>query len=314
MQAAPQKKVTLESSIRARAGDKKSHKVWLKTFGTLSHFEYVWMQPPRVVGMVKFTIIIPTFNSERTLDACLASLASQRYKNFEVLIMDGNSTDKTSQIVQMYARKIPGLRFISERDKGIYDAMNKGITLATGSWLCFLGSDDTLYSPSVLQDIAPILNQNADIVYGNINSSRFNGVYGGAFSKTRIFFENICHQAIFFKKDIFSRTGLFNLRYKAQADWDHNMKWLLDPKIRSIYADLIIANYADGGYSSVHGDNVFQEEKMFLYLQYARKSVSLFSRFKMYAGYQKRNIKNRSYKLFFRYLFGAFEAFFKSPG
>src|SRR5690606_10153742 len=99
------------------------------------------------------SIIIPTYNSAKTLRQALTSVVGQTYKKIEVLIIDGCSNDDTLVIVQSYAAEDSRLKWVTEPDNGIYDAMNKGIQLAKGEWLYFLGSDDKLHDEYVLEKI-----------------------------------------------------------------------------------------------------------------------------------------------------------------
>lgn len=212
--------------------------------------------------MPLFSIIIPTFNSEAVLKDCLESISTQSFKNYEVILVDGKSTDATIDIVKMFSNKIDSIKWISEYDKGIYDAMNKGIEMAKGKYLLFFGSDDTLYSKTVLEQISKIIETNtADVVYGNVISKVFNGVYDGEFTFSKLSEKNICHQAIFFKKIVFDKIGGFNLKYKMCADYDHNIRWFFSSKISRLYVDLIITNYGDSGYSSFNRDLVFDKDR-----------------------------------------------------
>ncbi len=222
-----------------------------------------------------FTIIIPTFNCAGTIGACLDSILKQTFKNFEVKIQDGGSTDATVQVVASLHANHPSITIVSEKDNGIYDAMNRAISRAQGNWLYFLGSDDRFYDSQVLQDIfAEIQNMpKADVVYGNVWSERFKGSYDGAFDKSKILRKNISHQAIFFNKSVFATTGLFDESYRAQADWDHNLKWILSPTIQSFYVDRIVAYYADGGFSSLNGDDAFYRDLRLNYLYYGRQTL-----------------------------------------
>jgi glycosyltransferase involved in cell wall biosynthesis len=215
--------------------------------------------------MTEISIIIPTFNSAKTLAVCLDSILKQSFTDFEVLIMDGLSTDNTLEIVKSY----DDIRLIisSEKDNGIYDAMNIGITKAKGTWLYFMGSDDFLYESTTIEQFLNSAElKNNEIVYGNVYSTRFNGIYDGLFSYSKLMNQNICHQAIFFRKSIFTKIGNFNAKYIAHADWDHNIRWFFSSKISKTYVNLIIANYADGGFSSIHNDEVFTRDKNFLLL------------------------------------------------
>src|SRR5687767_5868627 len=99
------------------------------------------------------SIIIPTYNSGQVIDSALASVASQSLSNYEVIVVDGLSTDETLQIAQKYLDQGLKIIVVSEKDSGIYDAMNKGLKIATGRWIYFLGSDDTLFSQQTLERV-----------------------------------------------------------------------------------------------------------------------------------------------------------------
>jgi hypothetical protein len=148
--------------------------------------------------------------------------------------------------------------------------MNKALVLARGCWVYFLGSDDYFYDNLVLNTIYDKINENngLEVFYGNVLSTRFCGKYDGEFSQDKLFKQNICHQAIFFKKSLFLKIGRFNLKYKILADYDNNIKWFLDNKIKKKYCDILIANYSDGGLSSVTSDNLFLNDKNKLFLKY----------------------------------------------
>ena len=251
--------------------------------------------------METFSIIIPTYNSAKTLKYCLDSIESQTFPNFEILIMDGASSDSTLEIANQYHDE--RIRIYSEIDKGIYDAMNKGIAISKGEWIYFLGSDDKLLNNYVLERVNEGLENNFyDVVYGDITSTRFNGIYGGQFDAIRIYNQNICHQAIFFSRTVFEKIGKFNIRFKAHADWEHNFRWLLSGKIKTTYVNLVIAEYADGGYSSRNSDLVFENEKMLTYLTNVRKNISLKRRLRLlFNEFEKINIRNNK-KLFVKYV------------
>jgi glycosyltransferase involved in cell wall biosynthesis len=148
------------------------------------------------------SIIIPTYNAGETLRQCLESIVVQDYERFEVLIMDGLSTDETINIVNSYSKKFPSIKCFSQNDDGIYDAMNKGVMMAEGEWVYFLGSDDTLYSDRTLTEVVLQFGEE-EVIYGDVYSSRFNGRYDGEFDVKKIREKNICHQSIFFKKKLF---------------------------------------------------------------------------------------------------------------
>ena len=219
-----------------------------------------------------FTIIIPTYNSSDLITKCLESICGQTFNNYEVIVVDGLSTDNTLQLVEAYRNKLPYLKISSEKDMGIYDAMNKGMSMAQGEWLYFMGSDDIFYDENVLSDISVELN-GQDVVYAKVYSKSLGGNYGSAFSSKKIYFRNIAHQGIFFRKNVFSITGLFDLKYKIWADWDHNFKWFLNPAIKKKFINLIVSNYADGGFSATRKDHAFEKDKAEKYFQLNGKKI-----------------------------------------
>ncbi len=196
-------------------------------------------------------------------------MLNQDYDNWEHIIVDGGSTDNTLEVLKKY----PHLNWVSEPDRGIYDAMNKGIKIATGGWVYFMGGDDRL-KPNALKIIAEAAgNQDLDVIYGDVWSTRFGGRHDGKFDYKKIYDKNICHQSIFFSRKVFQSLGDFSIKYKSHADWDHNMRWFLNGKTKHKYIDCVIAEYADGGYSSVNPDDIFARDKRFNYIKYGRKTA-----------------------------------------
>jgi len=216
-----------------------------------------------------FSIIIPTFNSEKTLFECLRSVISQSFKDFEVLIIDGVSTDSTLKISSSFNDK--RIKAFSSSDHGIYDAMNKGIKLATGDWLYFLGSDDNFYDNNVLKAVYDSVNVNhfPDIIYGNVMTSN-NTVYDGYFDTRKFLLKNICHQSIFYSKKILIKIGGYDLKYKCLSDYDLNIKWFFDKKVKVVYIDSIIARYSMEGFSTFNynNDQPFYEDLPFKFLKH----------------------------------------------
>lgn len=223
-----------------------------------------------------FSIIIPTYNSAATLSDALQSIVDQSFKNFEILIMDGVSTDNTLDIARSFSDE--RIRIYSEKDSGVYDAMNKGIDKAHGEWLYFLGSDDTLYDYEVLHDMANIIETKPEsqFVYGNAYFLKRKEIWDGEFTLHKLLFDrNICHQAIFFRRDIFHLVGKYDLQYKVFADWDLNIRIFWNPLIVKNFYDRIIANYLDGQGISTdfqHLDRHFMEK---LPLNYYYKIIDL---------------------------------------
>lgn len=118
-----------------------------------------------------FSIIVPTFNAAETLQSCVESIICQTFKGVELVLVDGGSTDRTLEIAQAFAPKL-GARLVvhSGPDKGPYDAMNRGVGMATGEWLLFLGADDALDQSDTLANVAAFIDdhETCDLVYGDV--------------------------------------------------------------------------------------------------------------------------------------------------
>ena len=197
---------------------------------------------------MKLSIIIPTYNSVSVLPKALDSIVGQTFGDWEVLIMDGVSTDDTLKVAQSYNDS--RIRINSEPDKGIYDAMNKGIGKARGEWLYFLGSDDWLLNDNVLHDVFAQDADSYDVVYGEVDAPHLASNHSGEWTLQTID-RNRCHQAIFYRRSVVRRLGGYNTKYKIWADYDLNLKWFFDRKVKKKHIPTIIAHYAEGGYSSV---------------------------------------------------------------
>lgn len=203
--------------------------------------------------MITFSIIIPTYNSAQTLKRALESVLQQSYQNFEILILDGLSADETVKIAESYTDS--RIKIHSEKDAGVYDAMNKGIDKSVGEWLYFLGSDDVLYNDEVLLKVANFIHSvTADVVYGNVKTvydldpSLANEIYDGKFYTGKLFVQNFCHQSIFYKKTLVTKVGYYNLSYPILADYDYNLRAWKVGKFKFI--NLIVAEFAYGGLSA----------------------------------------------------------------
>lgn len=209
-----------------------------------------------------FSIIIPTYNSEKVISICLESIKNQTFNDYEILVMDGFSSDRTIEIASSFAIEDKRIKWVSEKDSGVYDAMNKGIKMAKGEWIYFLGADDYLVDENVLAQVSAFIleNSNDDIVYGSVTSSYLGEKYDGAFDALKLTRKNLCHQAIFYKANVFNLLGPYNLKYKVNADWEFNLRCFFHPKINTKYIDMIIAYFSGGGLSDRIGDPLFNAE------------------------------------------------------
>lgn len=217
-----------------------------------------------------FSIIIPTFNSGRTLSTVLESILNQDFANFEVLIIDGVSKDDTLLVAKQF--NDPRVKVLSEPDSGAYNAMNKGVALAKGDWVYFLGSDDKLADNNVLQKVADATAMNnCELLYGNVKMvgeaswAEDDAIYDGSFTVDKLFTKNICHQAIFYKKEVFEKLGRFKEVYKVCADWDFNHRCFAG--VRCQYIDVIVADFFAGGISTQKKTDKFTNEDFVLNLK-----------------------------------------------
>lgn len=202
------------------------------------------------------TIIIPSFNAKYVIQQALQSIYAQTCRDFEVLVVDGLSTDGSLKIIQNFAGRFD-LQVIAEKDDGIYDAMNKGIRKAKGEWLYFMGADDLLVNEEVLKLIIPFLNKENDLVYGDSMWMPDRLTETGEWSYEKLLYQSINHQRIFYRKSLFEEFGSYNLHYKVASDLDLNIRFFCNEKIRKKYVPVLVALYHTGGFSSNRFDEKF---------------------------------------------------------
>jgi len=222
------------------------------------------------------SIITPTYNSAPYLESCILSVAQQSYAHKEHLFIDNLSTDSTLEIIQTYMLIYPHIRIITEKDNGIYDAMNKGIEQSSGEWLYFMGCDDIFFDNDILTHISNSGKlEQKDVIYGNVLWGKDGPLYDGEFTPLKLLNQNICHQAIFFNRRLFKKLGLFEIEYKIYADWVFNMRWFFSKETLAEYVNLTIAIFNPYGYSSIIHDSVFMEKRKSLVYKYFPKEYTL---------------------------------------
>lgn len=206
---------------------------------------------------VKITVATVCYNAASTIKSTIESVLCQDYDNVEYVVIDGASTDGTIDILKLYEER---LVLVSEKDNGVYDAMNKALNIACGDYLLFLGADDLLADSMILSRIAVFLrNQNA-VYYGNVRRVRRNDIYAGCFNKWDWGYKNLCHQSIFYPKSIYKRFK-YELKYKLAADWVYNLT-LLKHSTSFVYMNEVVAIYNNiDGLSSTYNDNAFLSDR-----------------------------------------------------
>lgn len=212
-----------------------------------------------------FSLIIPTFNPGAKLQATLDSMGAQNCDNLEILVADGGSSDGTPQ----FLREQTEIKWKSERDKGVFDAMNWGIEQAQGDWLLFMGAGDLL-RPGVLQSIEALALENREklaVLYGDVWLCEENYRYGGPFSRRKLRSWVPNHQGIFYNRRVFEALGGYELEYPIAADYAFNFKCWGDGRVEKIYCPLLISDYEGRGLSKRVVDERFERDKMRLIRQ-----------------------------------------------
>lgn len=204
---------------------------------------------------MKITLITVCYNSAGTIEKTIKSIAKQTYSDIEYIIVDGNSTDATLALLKQYEDTIT--RWVSEPDKGLYDAMNKGLSMATGDLIGILNSDDTFNSDTVVEEIVSFhLQNNIDASVGNIVQHRENGkivrIYSSKYwtpDKLKIGFMPP-HPSIFFKRELFCKFGHYDLGFKIGADYELITRFFLKNNISWKYSAITTTAMLVGGLSS----------------------------------------------------------------
>lgn len=209
---------------------------------------------------MKISIITITYNSAKTLTDTLESVLAQTYKEIEYIIVDGASKDGTMDIVKKYESLFEGkMRYVSEPDKGLYDAMNKGMRMATGDVVGILNSDDFYTSKEVLQRVADVFQkENVDAVYGDVHyvqpedlshSIRYYSSKPFRRWMMRLGFMP-AHPSFYCKREVYRKYGTFNTSYKVAADFENLLRLIFVNRIRTYYIPMDFVTMRTGGASS----------------------------------------------------------------
>lgn len=214
----------------------------------------------------KFSIITVSYNSSSYIEETIKSVQKQNYKNIEHIFIDGSSTDGTLEIINKYKRETDIL--VSESDNGIYDAMNKGIRMASGDIICFINSDDFYIDSDAISNIAGVFLENSvDCVFANINYVKADdpsNVVRKWVSGEFIFNSfkkgwHPAHPAFFVKKGIYDEYGLFNTNFILAADFEIMLRFLECKKISNCYLNKAIINMRLGGATNGSFRNIINQ-------------------------------------------------------
>lgn len=201
---------------------------------------------------LKVSIITVCLNSEKTIEKTIQSVLEQTYSNIEFIIIDGKSTDHTLEVIENYKENIDYI--CSEKDKGVYDAMNKGILHSTGELIAFLNSDDWYFADTVEKAVRIYQETSTDIVYGDYifyyDSKEYYYTKCSKALEELNFHMIFGHQAMFFKKELFNILGNYNTNYRIASDYD----WLLrayHKKIKFQYLPESLCFFRNGGLCTI---------------------------------------------------------------
>ncbi len=201
--------------------------------------------------MPLLSIITVNYNNKSGLEKTIASVTSQELKNFEFIVIDGGSEDGSREVIEKFRPVFT--KAVSERDNGIYEAMNKGIKMATGEYLLFLNSGDWFYNDRVTSEVEPYLD-GTDVISGDINIFE-NGRWSIFRSEDQITIDyflriSLYHQATFVKRDLFTSHGFYDESFRLGGDYEFFIRTLLKENNRYKHIPLTVSNFIAEGISN----------------------------------------------------------------
>ncbi len=209
------------------------------------------MRGKKMSGML-VTVLTPCFNSEKTIEKTMECIENQTYRNIEYIIIDGGSTDNTLDLIEKHRSRLPkDLTVISEKDDGIYDAMNKGIKLAKGQLIGIVNSDDSYEKDTIEHVVNHFGNSQFEVIYG-MQRTFLDGkekavvIYHHDFLPQQM----ITHPTCFVTKDTYEKFGVFDTRYRSAADYDLMLRFSLSGEVVFTPIYRVLSNFALGGMSS----------------------------------------------------------------
>ena len=215
---------------------------------------------------IKLSIITIVRNGEKTIKDTMESVLSQTYSDIEYILIDGCSTDKTVEIINGYEKQIS--KFISEPDEGIYDGLNKGVSLATGDVIAFLHSDDVYANETVISDIVNCFDNDTQGVYGDLvytDKADMNKVF--RYWKSCDFSLSLLskgwmppHPTLFLRREVYQKYGAFDISFKIAGDYDFMLRILKD-NIAVKYLPQVIYKMRLGGESNRSIQNILDKSK-----------------------------------------------------
>lgn len=246
---------------------------------------------------MKLSIITINYNNRKGLQKTFDSVAPQSFKDYEWIVIDGGSTDGSRELMEQYANRFS--YWVSEPDKGVYNAMNKGIKVAKGEYINFMNSGDCFASPTILEEVFSTAHT-ADVLYGYMTRGTLDGeVNNQSMMKENLtwmdfYRDGLPHQATFIKRDLFDQLGLYDESLKAVSDWKFFVDAFVYHKATSEFIPKKIAVYAEGGISDVMGE---EERKRVAKELFPRAMVETIPVIEAYNRIQHHQLINKMYSL-----------------
>lgn len=212
----------------------------------------------------KITVITASYNAENTIEQTISSVVNQNYPNIEYVIVDGGSTDGTVSVIEEYASSY-NIQWISEADQGLYDALNKGVQMATGDYIEIIGADDALVSADIISQVVREMNPNTDVFAGQVwyvdEDSKKQSPYINASMRNRSTYRGGMspHAAMFARRELLLRYP-FDTSYRIAGDYKFFLQCYYDEKVQIQYSDIMVAFFATSGLSS-DVESAWREEK-----------------------------------------------------
>lgn len=227
--------------------------------------------------MLQLSIITINLNNDSGLNKTIKSVIEQTYKKFELIVIDGGSTDNSINVIKQFSKHISF--WVSEKDPGIYSAMNKGIKIAQGNYCLFLNSGDFFYSSETLFKIFP-LELSEDIVYGDyfrFDKFKENGFFiiePDKLSLYHFFIKSICHQSTFIKRELFKKYGYYNEQLQIVSDWEFYIKAIIINDCKTKHINIPIVYFDAQGLSNTNKEISLKEREVVLNQLFPKRVIA----------------------------------------
>ena len=234
---------------------------------------------------IKFSIVVVSLNTKSDFLKTINSILKQTIKNYEIIVIDGDSKDGTKE--EIFRMKNIISKFLIEKDKGIYDAMNKGIKLAQGEWSIFLNSGDKFFDNSLLSQINEVDIKKYDIIHGNtvIKNNFLSYIAKSKNFNRKTLLMPFCHQSCFIKTNIM-KENMFNLDYFLSSDFNLFHQLYLQKRVFH-KIDKFISIVIAGGLADREREKVFNENQTILKQKYNKNYFLYFSLYRIYYSINK---------------------------